>query len=247
MNIFDKFVRETTEIIGSEQPEQITELKCSCQPWEIQDKNTFLMERDTAIELGGYPKESINLIIPSSNLRELSGLGIGLGFGEGVYCIGDPGLLANGEKHISFGKIVLLETEAIGDDDIYEFTQQELLTDSRIRMKDVMLRQSPAHYNLNLRIAKAAILAGFDLDKMGRTVQESFAAMEHVKSVTVIFIVGDSALYKKLLGVAEMVKEVTLTLNHIFDGIDMDCGSCDLSEICDEVEGVRELHKRLKY
>ena len=29
---------------------------------------------------------------------------------------------------------------------------------------------------------------------------------------------------------------------HIFDGLDADCGHCDFKKVCDEVEGMKEMH-----
>ena len=107
-----------------------------------------------------------------------------------------------------------------------------------------MLRQSPVHYNINLRVGKEAFHRGFDIQVLGETIYNAFRQMKYVKSVIVLLIVGESKLYKELLPIAEKIKEVTLTLNHIFDGIDMDCGHCDLSAVCNEVEAIRVLHKR---
>lgn len=241
MNIFDKYIWET---VNNCRKHPLQRLSRPENTWQIQEKNTFLMERDTAVELGGYPRESINLILPSSELRGRLGTEQKEMSAEGVYCIGDPKALDGANPHISFGKIVLIETEAISDDELYDFTQKELLTDARICMRDVMLRQSPTHYHINLRVGKAAFAAGFDAAMLGWTVYEAFCRMEKVKSVTVILILGENELYKELLGIAEKVKEVTLTLNHIFDGIEMDCGHCEQNEICNEIEGMRALHRK---
>ena len=244
MDIFDKYILQILDGCASE---SILKLALTGESWEIAQKNTFLMERDTAIELGGYPKESINIIVPSSKLSELTqqaGRNKSFVLEDGVYCIGDTKLLYGKETHISFGKIVLLETEHIPDDEWYEFTQSELLTDSKLWMKHVMLRQSPVHYNINLRVAKEAFNRGFDIQLLGETIYKAFRQMKYVKSVIVLLIVGENKLYKELLTTAEKIKEVSLTLNHIFDGIDMDCGHCDLSVVCNEVEAIRALHKR---
>lgn len=237
MNIFDKYISDIQKILAHQ---KISRLNFSENEWKLTEKNTFLMERDTAIELGGYPKESVNIIVPSSDLYNLISLE------EGIYSIGDTSLLSGkiSEKHISFGKIVFLKTKDLKEDDFYSFTQSELLTDSRIRMSDIMLRQSPAHYNTNLRISKKALKNGFNAEIMAATVYKAFKNMEHVSNVTVLLIFGDSMPYKELLEAAENIKEATLTLNHIFDGINMDCGHCDVKEICNEIEGMRELHMR---
>ncbi|MBR5290807.1 MAG: hypothetical protein IKU28_07460, partial [Erysipelotrichaceae bacterium] len=59
-------------------------------------------------------------------------------------------------------------------------------------------------------------------------------------------IYGDHPAYKDLLPIAEDVKHVSSALNTIFNGLEMNCGSCNLNEICKEVEGLRELHQQMK-
>jgi len=242
MQIFDQSVVKILEYLKNE---NVVKLNESVPELKFSDKNIFLMERDTAIELGGYPKESINIYVPSSNLQNLLSQFSGEfeALSSGVYCIGNPDLLSGKEKQISFGKIVLLQTEEIPEDKWYEFTQKELITDSKIRVEDVMLRQSSVHYNVNLKIGKKAVKNGFNLETLGKTIRNSFMKIEGVKDAAVILIAGESSLYKNLLPVAEKIKEITLALNHIFDGIEMDCGHCNLVEICNEVEGMRKLHK----
>lgn len=243
MNIFDKPITKILEYIKEE---TILPLSTKVLPLQPAEKNPFLMERDTQLELGGFPKDSINIYVPSSNMQSLKNqiLGQTQKLEAGVYCIGNPELSGSKENHISFGKIVLLETETLPDEQWYNFTQSELITDSKIYLKDIMLRQSSTHYNTNLRVSKNAMKNGFTLEALGKAYLSAFEKIECVKSATIILIIGDSYLYKNLLETAEKIKEITLALNHIFDGIDMDCGHCNLVEICNEVEGMRKLHKK---
>ena len=38
------------------------------------------------------------------------------------------------------------------------------------------------------------------------------------------------------------VRDITMSLSKILEGMPTDCGSCNLKPICGEVEGMRELH-----
>lgn len=244
MNIFDQTIKQ---IINQISKQKVTKLNEGVSAWNASLTNPFLMERDTYMELGGYPKESINIYVPSSNMDKLLEGACDDSkcmLRDGIYLIGDASLLKSKQKHISFGKIILLSVDDIPDDKWYDFTQKELLTDAKNYMQDIMQRQSPTHYTMNLRIGKKAIRNGFCFDAMGKRVHNTFSQMEYVKDAVVILLAGDNDLYKSLLEQAERIKEITLTLNHIFDGIDMDCGHCDLSVVCNEVEGMRELHKK---
>ena len=41
---------------------------------------------------------------------------------------------------------------------------------------------------------------------------------------------------------AKRVRDITRTLSKILEGMQTDCSSCSLKSICDEVEGLKELH-----
>ena len=50
--------------------------------------------------------------------------------------------------------------------------------------------------------------------------------------------------YKALAERAKKSGEVTKTMNKILEGLpeDLDCASCSFKPVCDEVEGLKELH-----
>ena len=57
----------------------------------------------------------------------------------------------------------------------------------------------------------------------------------------VVFLTGHPAI-ADLAQAAKKVDDITKTLTHILEGLPTDCGSCTLKPICDEVEGMREMH-----
>lgn len=215
--------------------------------WPAADRNPFIMERDTATELGGYPKESINLILSTSGYLPIEGIHrIGEannGRTEGVHGDRTGGQMVPA-GHQSFGKIVFLQTEEIPEEEIYDFQQRVQLADLRLQLRDVMVRSSSRQYLLNLRVGKKAITDGFDLEILARTIYAHFRNIPRVKDAAVVLIAGDSPLYRQLMPAAERVREITAALNTMFEGIEMDCGSCSMSPVCDEVEDLRRLHQK---
>ena len=57
-----------------------------------------------------------------------------------------------------------------------------------------------------------------------------------------VFVTDPALDYKKLAQDAKTVHDITLTLSKILEGMPADCNSCNLKPICDEVEGMKELH-----
>ncbi len=230
MDIFDSLIKETLNVLDNY---PMVALDKNAQPWDILDKNVYLFDKETAFELGGYPKESINMLIQSSN-----------NFLDGFYVVGDESLIKS-QKHLSFGKIVILKIKDIESDKIYDFTQDVLLKDAKSHFKDIMTRASSKHYYINYRVSKNALKQGFSFASIARAIKNQFMQIDAVEDVGVIFLIGESNIYKELLPIVEKAKEVTLTLNHIFDGVDMDCHACNMNDICNEVQGLRKLHKEL--
>ena len=64
----------------------------------------------------------------------------------------------------------------------------------------------------------------------------------NVLNATVIFITDPKADYAALQAAAKKASAVTGTLTHILEGLPTDCSICALKDICDEVEGMKELH-----
>lgn len=231
MDIFNTFASAVKTALA---PYGHTTVSVDGEAWPTQERSAYIMERDTAIELGGYPKESISLLLACAP-------GNAALVEDGISLIQDkPGKRAG---HVSFGKIVLVETEALDDDHAYEFMQSLKLADIRLQLRDVMLRSSTEQYYINLRVGKRAAAEGFSLEKMGRSIYRCFSELPEVKKTQVVLLTGELPLYKELLPVADSVHKAVLALNTIFDGVEMSCASCNLQSICAEVEGLRELHR----
>ncbi len=205
--------------------------------WGINDKNIFLLDKETAYELGGYPKESVNIIIQSSSAFKA----------DGVYVVAPKDININNIenlKHISFGKVVILKTKGVDENNIYDFTQKAIIKDSKMYFDKVMTRASSKHYFVNYKVSKAALKEGFNINKMAMSIYDAFKSLEEVEDCAVFLLVGDMDIYKELLPLAEKNKEISIALNHIFDGVNMDCKSCDMTEICDEIKELRSIHKK---
>ncbi|MDE5872919.1 MAG: carbon monoxide dehydrogenase, partial [Lachnospiraceae bacterium] len=78
---------------------------------------------------------------------------------------------------------------------------------------------------------------------LGRSLIDEYLKNPIVKSVQIIFITQFDK-FDELLMLADKIKSTTSALNHILDNILFDCSTCNLKEICDEVEGMKELHMK---
>ena len=71
---------------------------------------------------------------------------------------------------------------------------------------------------------------------------EAFHSNPKIEAVKLVFITDPDFNYAALEKEIKLSEGITKTIDHILKNATMDCGSCSLQEICDEVEGLKELH-----
>lgn len=83
---------------------------------------------------------------------------------------------------------------------------------------------------------------GLDFARVGQLFLHAYHAHPQVQTATVLFITAPDFPYELLAQKAAKMETVTNSLDQIFSNLVMDCRSCSLKPVCDEVEGLRELH-----
>ena len=107
--------------------------------------------------------------------------------------------------------------------------------------KGYMVRVSARSNQEQIRISRNALENGISFAKVGALYIRKYKEVSGVKNVRVIFIT-EKELVEKLLPNADKVDTITKTLTHILDGMPTDCGHCSMKPVCDEVDGMKELH-----
>ena len=85
-----------------------------------------------------------------------------------------------------------------------------------------------------------------DTEPLFRAIQDidfvKYKRDPNIRAIKLVFVTDPALDYKKLAQDAKTVHDITLTLSKILEGMPADCNSCNLKPICDEVEGMKELH-----
>ncbi len=232
MKLYDNLIDGTMEELGKLQGRKISfDQKSS---WKCLENTEFIMQRDAGLELGGSGKPSVNYtcVTTSGKVTEDEILVYGKDINE---IKGDT----------AFARIVILETEDLGEDQDQEKAFQAIRNLEFVRYhvfpEGYMVRVSSQSNQEQVRISKDALKKGINFARVGASYISKYKAVSQVKNVRVIFIT-DTALVEALSPNADKVDAITRTLTHILDGMPTDCGHCSMKPVCDEVEGMRELH-----
>ena len=233
MKLYDGIISDTQGVLGAYNG-NIKRYPYEGNSWKDNGSSEFIMQRDAALELGagGEPSVNYTLVTTSEVFTEDETVVYGPDINE---IKGD----------VAFARIVFLETQDLEEDKDQEKAFAAIRNLEFVRYhvfpKGYMVRVSARSNQEQIRISQGALANGISFAKVGALYIKKYKEVPAVKNVRVVFIT-DRELVNKLLPNADKVDSITKTLTHILDGMPTDCGHCSMKPVCDEVEGMKELH-----
>lgn len=222
MNFFEDLLHEVEDALAELTPKEFG----SGRLWQDIGKNELVLQRDMAYELDGI---GFNLVTskPIANDRVLL-------YGADLNEITDE---------TKFCRISIIEIDDIDDEqNAYNLIRKIEYAKYHYFPKGFMIRTASTSHKEMARVSKDAIKNGIRFEGVGNILINKYKENPAVKAVKIIYITDKSVDYKRLEKAANHNYEITEALNHIMNSITFDCTSCNLKPICDEVEGMKELH-----
>lgn len=233
MKIYDELISETMELLSSSEPRiyPYNRNKAAVSG----SKNELILACEAAFELGEGTLPSVSFTAVTDN-EELVPFDRILLFGKDL-----PELNSSSP----FARISFLRTDNIeenGEQGAYAIIKNIELKKYSVSPSGYMMRASALSNREQVRVSKSAIKKGLSFENIGNAFINEYKENRHVKAVTVIFVTLPSAPYAELESLANLSAGVTGALNHIIADIKMDCRACEWKPVCDEVEGMKEMH-----
>lgn len=202
--------------------------------WTDVGSSELVLQRDSAYEMGAMGKGSANYVLFTSS-SELVNKDQVILYGP------DMGQI---KGDCDFARIVLLRVGVLDDDDeaVYRTLKDIEFAKYHVYPEGYMVRMSPESSREQIRVSKKALAKGISFRFVGASYVAEYKKDANVLNATVIFITDPKADYASLQAAAKKASAVTGTLTHILEGLPTDCSICALKDICDEVEGMKELH-----
>ena len=202
--------------------------------WADTGASELVLQRDAAYEMGALGKGSANYVLFTSS-NELVDKDQVILYGP------DMGQI---KGDCDFARIVLLRVGVLDDDDeaVYRTLKDIEFAKYHVYPEGYMVRMSPESSREQIRVSKKALAKGISFRSVGASYVAEYKKDANVLNATVIFITDPRADYASLQAAAKKASAVTGTLTHILEGLPTDCSICALKDICDEVEGMKELH-----
>ena len=231
MELFNPLIKQTKSLLtGDPKVWDYSEKEM----WKDLGASELVLQKDAAYELGAQGKGSANYVLFTSS-SELVDKDQVLLYGPDLREI---------KGDCDFARIVLLRVGMIdGDDDtVYRALKDMEFAKYHVYPEGYMVRMSPESYREQVRVSRQAVRKGASLKNIGMNYIREYKKNVNVLNATVIFLTDPKLDYNALRDLAKMSSAAVGTLSHILEGLPTDCSVCSLKGICDEVEGMKELH-----
>lgn len=231
MKIYDELIGRELMLLSDMIPKRLEYKKSS---WPDDGNNGIVLKSDMAYELGG------------DNLLAISDMTM----------TGDEGLVPENEL-LLYGPdlcdisadapyarlaIVRVDKDFDSENDMYNAVRKITYSKYHVHPMGFMARISAAGHREPVRVSKEALKKHISFSDVASMYLDKYLENPQVKAAKIIFITEPSFDYKALEELSLKTEGVTQALDHVMKNLMTDCTVCRLKPICDEVEGMKELH-----
>ncbi len=232
MGIFDEPLREIRRfIVERERQGDIVLMEpMITSPLLSYGEPAVLLQEDTAIELG----------------HPLAGSLFVLAWEDGpikdrLYLLG-PNLTELPQGKAPFGLVVMAGGSFQDQYETYRDLRERIY---QTRLPGFMVRVFPSNQNIYCRVGREALREGLNLNLVGSALISSLKENPSVEGVEVLFVTSSREDLLSLSSPARRCLEITEALTKMYEEMNFDCESCEYVEVCDAVDGLREIRERL--
>lgn len=230
MDLYHEVIASTMEILGRPSRSWTYEEKAA---WKDLGENELILKKEAAYELGANQHSALHFLSVTTDTNLLKRDQILL-FGK------DLGEL---KEDTAYGRIAILGLRDVSQDEdlAYKEIRELEFVKYHIFPEGFMMRISSSSGREQVRIRKASLKKGMSFRNIGANFIGEYKKNPNIQWVHMLFVTQED-LVKRLEPLAEKNRQITEALNHILDGLPTDCGACSMKVLCDEVEGMREMH-----
>ena len=232
MDLYDALIQESLGLIN-EAPIRSLPLADSLPLWKTESEQQLIFQKDMAYELGVGGLPAVSALAITSQPAEADRL---LLYGPDL-----PQLRADSP----YARLTILhinDRDWQDDQQAYQLLRRMEYTRYHVRPQGFMIRISTSAGREPVRVSRRALQNGLDFSRVGQLFLDAYHRHPQVQAATLLFVTAPDFPYELLAQKAARMETVTSSLDQIFNNLVMDCRSCSLKPVCDEVEGLRELH-----
>ncbi len=233
MKLYDDTIRDWMNLLESAQGKELDIPKAD--NWKDIGNANMILRSDMAYELGGNHLPALSGMTLTANTSLVPT--------DEVLLYGNN--LPEIKEDTPYARLVMIRVkeDSLGEGNaLYNAIRKIEYTKYHLNPEGFMMRISAANEREMVRIGKTALERGLGFEQVGKLFLQSYHRNPNVEAVKLVFITLPDFPYKELEVHIKKSEEITKAIDHILKNLSMDCNACNLKEICDEVEGMKELH-----
>lgn len=232
MKLYDATIRNCLALLSAARP---TELNAADGDWRDMSDRSMILRGDMAYELGGGQLPAVGGTIVTADESLVPS--------DGLFLIGKdlPELTAD-SPYARVALVRVRETEIGEGEALYRLIRDLEYTRYHFYPEGFMLRASAANGRESVRVGREALAKGLTFSKTGSRMITAFHTHKAVEAARLYYVTQPEFDYETLAGYVKETESITRTIDHILKTVMTDCAACSLKKVCDEVEGLRELH-----
>jgi len=230
MKLYDEIIKKIVDHFQDSE-----NLLSKATEWATVSDRSMILRSDMAFELGADFKPGVGMTLITDSEELVSG--------DAVKVLGPELSEISGDGPFARIALVRVDSSVMGQGEaLYNAIRKLEYVRYHFHPEGFMMRVSSSKEKETVRVGKEALSRGLSFATVGKMMIDAFKQNKAVTDVTILYITRGDFDYKKLLSLGKEAEGITKTIDHIFKNVTMDCNVCNLQEICDEVEGLRELH-----
>lgn len=235
MDIFDELIVKTNALLPGEGRKYLPVPDISRHEGQ---RGELILSRETAFELGGSNFSCVN-----ANM-----------YTEDPALVPEDEIVVYGKdltelkKDSPFARIVYIRTDFIekqGEQGAYGILENIGLKKYDVFPKGYMVRTAALSNREQVRVSKTARKNQLSFADVGSMYIREFHKNPHVQAVKMIFATLEDVDYIALDHLGTLSNQMFRALNKMVADLKMDCKACEWKIVCDEVEGMKELHQKM--
>lgn len=205
------------------------------EEWPLVTDRDLILRSDMAYELGSDLNPGFGATILTDNEALVSS-------DEIIVCGQELSEIADNQPYIRC-TLVRVKEAAMGEGNaLYNAIRKMEYIRYHFYPEGFMMRVSASKRKESVRVSKEALKRGLSFEKVGNRMIQAFHQNEAVDAVKIIYITDPEFDYERMEALLTESEAITETIDHMLKDVKMDCDVCNLKPVCDEVEGLRELH-----
>ncbi len=234
MRLYDEIISGVLSSLDGKEKRELP-VGEEARTWHEEDRAMMILKQDMAYELGGSGLPAVgNTLLTADNTLVPE---------DGITLVGKDLPEITADSPYARIALVRVRPDSVGEGNrLYNTVQNIGYFRYHIFPSGFMLRVSSSLGRESVRVASDALLHGLDFTAVGNVMLKAIKRHREVEAARIIFVTDPDIDYTVFQSGVKKAGEITSAIDHMLKEVNMDCSSCGLQEVCDEVEELREIH-----